>query len=52
MEAHWGVDVYIHMFFTSALDGVSTHWIGGWADPGVSVDMEKRKILTPLGLEF
>jgi hypothetical protein len=28
-----------------------THWIGGWMDPRSSLDdLEKRKFLTPLGL--
>jgi hypothetical protein len=31
----------------------STHWIGGWVDPRAGLDdMEKRKLLTLLGLEL
>jgi hypothetical protein len=30
-----------------------THWIGGWVGPGVDLDdVEKRKLLTLLGLEL
>jgi hypothetical protein len=30
-----------------------THWIGGWVDPRAGLDdMEKRKLLTVLGLEL
>jgi hypothetical protein len=48
METFGGVDVYIRVFFTSALEGelsasrscrfilgeraIGTHWIGGWVD--------------------
>jgi hypothetical protein len=31
--------------------GPGTHWIGGWVDPGVGLDMEKWKFLTLPGLE-
>jgi hypothetical protein len=30
-----------------------THWIGGWVGPRTGLDdMERRKILSPLGLEL
>jgi hypothetical protein len=30
-----------------------THWIGGWVDPRAGLDdLEKRKFLTPPGLEL
>jgi hypothetical protein len=54
MKAHGGVDVYIHIFLTSALVGEwsaarpgrfifgerapGTHWIGGWVDPRAGLD--------------
>jgi hypothetical protein len=60
-----GMDVEIHIFLTSALVGgewsasrpgrftPGTHWIGGWVDPGASLDdVENRKFLTLLGLEL
>jgi hypothetical protein len=33
--------------------GPRTHWIGGWVDPRAGLDdVEKRKFLTPPGLEI
>jgi hypothetical protein len=65
MKAYRGVHVETHVFLTSALVGSEwsasrpgcstpgTHWIGGWVDTRAGLnDMEKKKILTPLGLEF
>jgi hypothetical protein len=66
MKAYWGVDVEIHVFLTSALVGgqwstgitpgeraPGTHWIGGWVDFRTGLDdLEKRKFLTPPGLEL
>jgi hypothetical protein len=68
MKAYKGVDVYIHIFFTSALAGASasrpcrftpgertpgTHWIGGWVGPRAGLDdVENRKFLTLPGLEL
>jgi hypothetical protein len=65
MKAYGGVDVWIHIFLTSALAGVKwstsspkerapgTHWIGGWVDPRAGLDdAEKRKFLTLPGLEL
>jgi hypothetical protein len=37
--------------FTSGERALGTHWIGGWVGPRTSLeDAEKRKFLTPLGL--
>jgi hypothetical protein len=65
MKVYGGVDVWIHIFLTSALaeGGWSAsrpgrfaprnHWIGGWVDPRAGLDdMEKWKFLTPPGLEL
>jgi hypothetical protein len=65
MKAYGGVDVYVHIFFTSALVGgewsalspcsftPGTHWIGGWVGPRADLDYtEKRKFFTILGLEL
>jgi hypothetical protein len=59
------MDVEIHIFLTSALDGgewsasrpcrftPGTHFIGGWVDPKAGVyDMEKWKNFTLPGLEL
>jgi hypothetical protein len=56
MKAYGGVDVKIHVFFTSAVVGgewsPGTHWIGGWVDTRAGEnDMEKRKFLNLPGLE-
>jgi hypothetical protein len=63
MKAYGGVDVYIHIFLTSALVGVVsfmtlllypwgnsplTHWIGGWVGPRAGLD-DMEKILEPTG---
>jgi hypothetical protein len=62
METYGGVDVFIHVFLTSALVGgkwspppgeraASTHWIGSWVGPRAGLDnVEKRKFLTLPGL--
>jgi hypothetical protein len=65
MKVYGGVDVYIHIFLTSALVGVSgqlhaptlgerapsTHWIGGWMGPRAGLDdVENRKYLILPGL--
>jgi hypothetical protein len=60
-----GVDVQIHIFLTSAPVGgewstsrldrftPATHWLGGWVDLRAGLDdLEKRKFLTPPGLEL
>jgi hypothetical protein len=70
MKAYGGVDVYIHIYVTSALAGGEwsashpccftpgertppTHCIRGWVDPRAGLDdLEKRKLLTLLGLEL
>jgi hypothetical protein len=65
MKTYGGVDVYIHIFLTSALVGgewsasrpcrfiPGTHFIGGWVDPRVGLDdMEKWKFFTLPGLEL
>jgi hypothetical protein len=59
------VDVQTHVFLTSALVGGEwsalrpgrftpcTYWIGGWVGPKAGLnDMEKKKFLTPPGLEL
>jgi hypothetical protein len=59
MEAYGRVDVWIHIFLTSALAGSEwstsrfcsftpgIHWIGDWVNPGAGLDdVEKRKFLT------
>jgi hypothetical protein len=50
MKTYGGVDVWAHVFFTSALAGVGwsasppgkeppgTHWIGGWVGPSAGLD--------------
>jgi hypothetical protein len=65
MRAYGGVDIWIHIFLTSALAGgevsalcpgeraPSSHWIGGWVDPRAGLnDVEKRKFLTLPGLQL
>jgi hypothetical protein len=65
MRAYGGVDVYIHVFLTSALAGgewpasrpgrfiPNIHWIGGWVDPRAGLDdLEKWQFLTLPGLEL
>jgi hypothetical protein len=65
MKAYGGVDVYIHIFLTSALAGgewsasrsgrftPGTHSIGSWVDPRASLDdVVKRKFLTLPGLKL
>jgi hypothetical protein len=65
MKAHEGVNVWVHIFLTSALAGgewsasrfcrftPGTYWIGGWVGPGAGLDdVEKRKFLTLPGLEL
>jgi hypothetical protein len=39
--------------FTPGERAPGTHWIGGWVDPRAGLDdLEKRKFLTPPGLEL
>jgi hypothetical protein len=65
VKVYGEVDVYIHIFLTSALAGgewsaslpgrftPGTHWVGGWVVPTAGLDgMEKRKFLTLTGLEL
>jgi hypothetical protein len=38
---------------SSGKEPPGTHWVGGWVGPRVGVhDVEKRKFLTPPGLEL
>jgi hypothetical protein len=59
MKAYGRLDVYSHIFLTSALVGgewsasrpketaPDTHWIGGWVGPKAGLDAkEKRKSFT------
>jgi hypothetical protein len=59
MKAYWGVDVWIHVFFTSALVGEwsasrndhftpeerapGIHWIGGSVGPGTGLNDMKKR---------
>jgi hypothetical protein len=68
MKTYGGIDLYIHIFLTTALvvwstsrlghftpeeRAPGTHSIGGWVGPRASVDdVEKRKFLILLGLEL
>jgi hypothetical protein len=66
MKAYGGMNVYIHIFLTSALLAggewsasfaghftPGTHYIGGWVDPRTALEnVEKRKCLTLPGLEL
>jgi hypothetical protein len=65
MKTYGGVDVYIHVFLTLALVGSEwsasrpglftpdTFLIGCWVGPRTSLDdMERRKIMPPMGLEL
>jgi hypothetical protein len=65
MKAYGGVDVYIHIFLTSALGESEwsasrlgrfirdTHWIGGWVDPRAGLDdVKKWNFLTLPWLEL
>jgi hypothetical protein len=68
MKAYGGIDVYIHIFLTSALVGewlashpgcftpgenaFGTHCIGGWVGPRAGLDVEKREFFTLPGLEL
>jgi hypothetical protein len=61
MKAYAGVDIYIHIFLTSALGGewsasrpgrfdLDTHWIGGLVDRRAGmIDVESKKNLDPTG---
>jgi hypothetical protein len=64
MKTYGGVDVQIHVFLTSALEGewsasrsccfiLGIHRIGGWVDPRAGLDdIEKRKFSTLPGIEL
>jgi hypothetical protein len=65
MKTYGAVDVYIHVFLTSALGGEwslslrpgerasGTHYIGGWVESRAGLDdVEKRKVLTLPALEL
>jgi hypothetical protein len=60
MKTYGGVDVQIHVSFTSALDGdqwsvsrpslftPGIHWIGNWVGPTTGVNNAKRRKIFPL----
>jgi hypothetical protein len=39
-------------FFIPGLIASGPHWMGGWVDPRIGLDDEKRKFLTPPELEL
>jgi hypothetical protein len=59
IKAHGGVQMYLHAFLPSTLDGSKqplysglrasgTHWVGGWMDLRAGLDvMKERKSLAP-----
>jgi hypothetical protein len=54
MKVYEGMDVWVHVFWTSALTGSGQlHARADWVGPRVGLDeVEKRKFLTLPGLEL
>jgi hypothetical protein len=48
-KTHWGVEVQLHAFLTSALDGGEwSAWIWDWVGPGATSRITQKLILFPI----